>query len=351
MMYHRTCAAVAAVMVTGWTFTACGAGPKTSSNRDLEAVDASDAWEGLLRPLDVATDHQGRVYVADAGDFTVKVFDADGHRVQSFGREGIGPGEFKSIQNIVVLGDTLVAFDAKLRRLALWRSTGAFLRFIVMEGGEDYIGGLGTDRILLSGSPEWSLPAPSGRAWPLLRIMNIEGDSTIDIGGRRSYGNPFVNHIRNFVIPVGTPDGEWIWMPYLNDTVIHLVSVSTGETRIIPRGSAFEWQRLPEDFAPEKSYARPGKNSIPPFDVVTLDAAVDAMGRLYALTALESSRNEDGVPGRVAVDVLEVQDTAYTTLHVPAPATHIAVSPTGDHVYLLDSHTAKLYHYRRMLND
>ena len=42
----------------------------------------------------LARDAEGRIYVADSGSRTVRVFDDGGTHVYSFGGRGEGPGEF-----------------------------------------------------------------------------------------------------------------------------------------------------------------------------------------------------------------------------------------------------------------
>ena len=43
----------------------------------------------------LARDAEGRIYVADSGSRTVRVFDDGGTHVYSFGGRGEGPGEFR----------------------------------------------------------------------------------------------------------------------------------------------------------------------------------------------------------------------------------------------------------------
>jgi hypothetical protein len=49
----------------------------------------------------------GRIYVADGQDNRIKLFDAKGKYVSSFGRPGRGPGEFQNASRVGVIHDTL----------------------------------------------------------------------------------------------------------------------------------------------------------------------------------------------------------------------------------------------------
>src|SRR6266705_1578432 len=62
----------------------------------------SDATNELMTPTNLALDSRGRVYVADTGDFRVKVYDADGKFLHSIGEFGNGLGEFSRLKGIAV---------------------------------------------------------------------------------------------------------------------------------------------------------------------------------------------------------------------------------------------------------
>ncbi len=52
------------------------------------------------------------------------------HRVRAIGRSGSGPGEFRVIDNLGWLGDTLWVADASLPRLQFFHDSGTFLRTV-----------------------------------------------------------------------------------------------------------------------------------------------------------------------------------------------------------------------------
>ena len=76
----------------------------------------------------------GRIAISDAGSFQLRVFGTDGDFQAAFGREGEGPGEFKSIRLMGVLpGDTLVVMDGSLRRISLFHPDRGFLSQSTVE--------------------------------------------------------------------------------------------------------------------------------------------------------------------------------------------------------------------------
>jgi len=70
----------------------------------------------------------GRIVVGNGGTEELRFFAADGEHLFSTGGEGEGPGEFRSIDFIGLIGDdSLVVHDARIKRLSLFDVSGRFL--------------------------------------------------------------------------------------------------------------------------------------------------------------------------------------------------------------------------------
>lgn len=76
----------------------------------------------------------GTLVVANQGSHELRFYGADGGFLQSVGREGEGPGEFRSIADLwVMAGDTLVVWDQRTLRLQHFTPDGAFVRATSMS--------------------------------------------------------------------------------------------------------------------------------------------------------------------------------------------------------------------------
>src|SRR5207247_4948928 len=87
--------------------------------------------DSFVRTADVAWDPAGNIYVADgvamgAGNARVAKFDKDGHFIKSWGQRGSEPGQFNSLRGIALdaQGNVYVA-DAGNKRIQVFDGNGA----------------------------------------------------------------------------------------------------------------------------------------------------------------------------------------------------------------------------------
>lgn len=95
-----------------WTFGTCGA-----------------AEDQLQKPIGVAVDREGNVYVADmVGNRIVKI-GPDGQFLAAWGEKGEGPGRFSEVFDLEVTPQgEIAALDAVNQIISLWSPEGEFLR-------------------------------------------------------------------------------------------------------------------------------------------------------------------------------------------------------------------------------
>jgi hypothetical protein len=130
---------------------------------DLGSDEAAEE-EQFFRVTDVRRDRRGRLAVLNAGTGQVRFFNSNGEFDRVLGRKGNGPGEFQAPLRIEALDeDTIVVFDADLRRLSLIGPEGGVGRTITLPGELNYVrlvGILPNGDFVLSSE---AIQAPAGR--------------------------------------------------------------------------------------------------------------------------------------------------------------------------------------------
>ena len=95
----------------------------------LTKQSASIGEEIELHRVRAATElPDGTIAIADAGNTRVVIASASGQSLRQFGRAGSGPGDFRALLDLISVGDTIVTYDAELRRVSRFLSDGTFLR-------------------------------------------------------------------------------------------------------------------------------------------------------------------------------------------------------------------------------
>jgi hypothetical protein len=106
----------------GWADTS---GWRLVETARIVASDSGD--QSIVNPSGVAVDGAGRLYVGDRAPVGIKVFDRSGAFVRSIGRDGEGPGEYRS-PIVAIHGPHLIVQDPRLARLTVYDTSGALLR-------------------------------------------------------------------------------------------------------------------------------------------------------------------------------------------------------------------------------
>jgi len=94
-------------------------GPKTLTD--------TGSPEEFGRVTSVALGPDDEVFVADGINREVKVFGLDGVHRRTFGRDGEGPGEFRSLPSLAWAGDRLLTLDPAQARIGEWSAAGEWL--------------------------------------------------------------------------------------------------------------------------------------------------------------------------------------------------------------------------------
>ncbi len=135
----------------------------------------------LHRALGALTLSDGRIVVANTGSDELRVFDASGTHVATWGRRGEGPGEFVALTQVHRWrGDSLLALYSRIRHLSVLDSEGNVGRAFTLLRGESFfrveavlpVGAILSSDLLPRGNRSGGLSRPD----ETYRVRDAEGD-------------------------------------------------------------------------------------------------------------------------------------------------------------------------------
>jgi hypothetical protein len=179
----------------------------------------------LVRVADIAVSPAGAIYVADAGDRAVKVYDAAGRFVRRIGREGSGPGEFQHPAELR-LDTVLRVYDGAQQRVSVFSPDGAHRR---------------TDRL-----PTDAVPAAVS-AYPLRGRLALA-----TAAARFSYGGP----------PKENRPNATLWLLAPGRPASQVASFGSGGAVWHARGQTVPWGVAVTDFGTAGAWAVDGDSLV-----------------------------------------------------------------------------------------
>jgi len=131
---------------------------KLDLGEELRIGKEGDEQTQFFRVMDVGVDPSGRIYVVDARNFRVQVFDPSGKYLRTIGRQGQGPGEFEMPTAVCFGGQAgyMHVLD-RFRRINHFDDKGVYIRSTMFDGvAISYFpeAGSGFIAVLLGGSDE-----------------------------------------------------------------------------------------------------------------------------------------------------------------------------------------------------
>jgi hypothetical protein len=238
----------------------------------LGTLDGPGSLPGEIRR--VARDRDGIYYVVPWREPLIHRFAPDGTPLGSFGREGDGPGEFRSISDISFRGDSLLVWDRGNVRLTVFDGSLDLVRTMTFPGRFEAAealagGGYVVNGLLAGGSDDWAPlhlldadgeharsfgdPVTDRGMYPRrwMRTLASHGDSvwSVDMTEYRlrhwdADGTRLLELVR--IAPWLTPYGDGSWSPDrpIPPRVMDLIVDPGGNLRVIVLRASPRWKEL-----------------------------------------------------------------------------------------------------------
>ena len=127
--------------------------------------DTDDLIVGQMSGAGVGAD--GRVYLADASEMLVHIYEPTGTHIQSIGGQGEGPGEFTGLNRPIIYEDHLYAVDFMQQRISAFSMDDYSFDYTINYGGNDSG---------MMGFPEQFTPLNNGNYLMVMSRMSGDGD-------------------------------------------------------------------------------------------------------------------------------------------------------------------------------
>jgi len=106
-----------------------------NKDRFLREFPNSPEINNLNKPVNVSVDRNGNVYVTDAFNFSVKMFDPSGNLVKTIGAVGDGPGTFARPKGVALDSEShIYIIDANFDNFQIFNQAGQLLLYVGTTG-------------------------------------------------------------------------------------------------------------------------------------------------------------------------------------------------------------------------
>jgi hypothetical protein len=348
-------------------------GPEGSLRTPPRLVPKAEAGQSgpeealLYRPANFLFDEAGHLFVVDSGNKAIQVYDREGRFLRRFGKEGEGPGEFRSpVGAYLDWSGDLIVYDTMTQRASRFSPAGEFRGSEALEMTSSmaiparadrghYLrsesSALGGGRYMVqSYGISGGAPAAPEKPAGLLQLIDEEGQVIRAMGTPRHSESMMTERLVNQITFAAAPGGKAV-MAYSFDNLIQVFDLATGRLeREITRQLAFEPREIRSEMTPQTSTDAQGRGMTVvrgtiTADQVTRDLAVDPQGRIWVLTNrtlsdLRRERLESGDPaGLVQLEVFAPDGRLLAALPLETAPVQLAFDPSGD-LWLFDDETA-----------
>lgn len=170
----------------------------------------------LFRPTDVGVDGDSNVYILDSGNIRIQKYTSDGIYLQTIGREGEGPGEFKLPQRMQVEdnGNIYVASMVGLSTgIKLFNPEGKEIDFIKPDLITTDFYHLEDSTMIYSGLGIRPGTQPTDIEGNVVSVYNADGKKVSEFGEFTKYDNPMLNFTAN--VALFAVDENFVYLTFL----------------------------------------------------------------------------------------------------------------------------------------
>lgn len=259
---------------------------------DINTLDENLAFN---MPSNIVLADTGNIYILDAGNCRVQKFDKEGNYIDTFGREGQGPGEFNSPTSLDINAEgNLIVSDPRGRKIQIFSTEGSLRETITLTKlplSEVYA--LNSGLLAMKGTLGYTFEGKDDEPLPkLMRLLDSEGNIEREFGEMFDYKHRLLNH-RGNVFHFFVDQNDYIYLSFVHQNRIDKYS-SEGKLlwksdRVINYSTKPLDKGKIERTATSQSYYSPRMNKC------SVGIAVDNKERVWVVTLKRQIKEEEVV--------------------------------------------------------
>lgn len=257
---------------------------------DINTLDENLAFN---LPSDIVMDDAGNIYILDAGNCRVQKFSPEGNYIDTFGREGQGPGEFNSPTSLDIDAEgNLIVSDPRGRKIQIFSTEGSLRKTMTLKKhplSEAYV--LNSGLLAMKGTVGYTFEGKDDEPLPkLIRLIDEEGKIEREFGEMFNYKHRLLNQKGN-VFHFFVDQNDYIYLSFAHQNRIDKYS-SKGKL-LWKADRVINYSTKPLDKGKIERTATSQSFYSPRMNKCSVGIAVDNKGRVWVVTLDRQIKEEE----------------------------------------------------------
>lgn len=272
----------------------------------LGKLDAEDENYTFYRPMDMAVDKEGHIYVLDAGNYRVQKYDREGKYLMTIGRPGQGPGEFSRPVSMDVDDEgNIYILDVGNRRIHTFNPDARFCRDIKIENiPAKFRLFKSGDILLVNQGIVIDADASHKKPLPLFRAVDQDGNMLGKFGEPENFKDVLLNN-RGNKINFAVDENDNIFVSFRSRNRIE--KYGPNRKLLIRMDRPLDYSLAYKEGKIGEEYGMLSVTKMPEFPTVSTGIDTDDQGRIWVITQRRQLNEKEKMS--MEADVVRTQGT------------------------------------------
>lgn len=272
----------------------------------LGRLETEDGNYIFYRPMDIAVDREGHIYVLDAGNYRVQKYDAEGKYLMTIGRPGQGPGELSRPVSLDVDDEAnTYILDVGNRRIHVFNPDATFCRDIKIENIPAKFHLLRSkDILLVNQGIVIDADVSHKKPLPLFRVVDQDGNMLGKFGEPENFKDVLLNN-RGNKINFAVDENDNIFVSFRSRNRIERYGPDRKLLMRVDR--PLDYSLTYKEGKVGEEYGMLSVTKMPEFPIVSTGIDIDDLGRIWVIT--QKRQFDENEKMSMEADVVRTQGT------------------------------------------